>query len=118
VTRDDWRAFLDRWSGEWLDVLDDVELEQLPREAVERRTLGNEGATESQIASAEHRLGVALPPQVIAGSVDPKLRTQHRELGDRLLKEMRKRDGIEARFPDYANAAFDAEVAHARDAAR
>jgi hypothetical protein len=56
----DWRAFLQQWSREWLE--DERFRAQMPDEVVASRWLGFPGATEEQIASAEARLGIALPP--------------------------------------------------------
>jgi SMI1 / KNR4 family (SUKH-1) len=62
MTIADWRPTLERWSREWLDSLDAADLEQVPRELVEQRWLGTEPATDAQIAAAEARLGLRLPP--------------------------------------------------------
>lgn len=60
VANFDWQPFLKQWSEEMLDAAEDVD--DLPQEAVETRRLGSPGATEEQIAKAESRLGVTLPP--------------------------------------------------------
>jgi hypothetical protein len=65
VERGDWRAFLVRWSAEWVAVRRDG-----PREewddgggtAVRTGRLGREPASEERIRAAERRLGCALPP--------------------------------------------------------
>jgi len=60
VVNFDWKPFLKQWSEEMLDVAEYVD--DLPQEAVETRWLGFPGATEEQIAEAEHRLEMTLPP--------------------------------------------------------
>lgn len=55
-----WRPLLERWSREWLEDRD--YLVELPDEVVEAAWLGFPPATEEEIAEAERRLGVALPP--------------------------------------------------------
>lgn len=60
MTAFDWRAFLARWSTEWPQ--DAQYRAQAPPEVVPMGWLGYPGATESQIAAAETRLGIALPP--------------------------------------------------------
>ena len=57
TTVEEWRAFLQQWSDDWLQT-DHV----LPAEMRERRWFGFEAATESQIAEAERRLGYRMPP--------------------------------------------------------
>jgi len=60
----DWRDFLARWSKTFLadeEIATDI-LDLLPPSAVASGWLGYPGATESQIAQTEARLGVALPP--------------------------------------------------------
>jgi hypothetical protein len=56
----DWMPLLRRWSRTLLQVpeLRDV----LPASAYSARWLGFEGVTEQQLAAAEARLGVTLPP--------------------------------------------------------
>ncbi len=55
-----WRPFLEQWSREQLE---DAEYRQsLPPDVVNSGWLGYPGATEEQIAAAEARLGVTLPP--------------------------------------------------------
>ncbi len=56
----DWRAFLERWSREWLE--DEWAVEQLPPEVVASGWLGYPGATEEQLAQLESYLERALPP--------------------------------------------------------
>ena len=56
----DWRAFLERWSREWLE--DAAYRAELPAEAREAGWLGFAGASEAQLAELEAHLGVTLPP--------------------------------------------------------
>lgn len=56
----DWREFLARWSAEWLRDADYQA--RAPAAVVASGWLGYPGATEAQLAAAEERLGVALPP--------------------------------------------------------
>lgn len=56
-----WESFLRQWSRELLDSMTDNQ-EKLPPEVIESKWLGYPGATEEQIARAEFRLGMALPP--------------------------------------------------------
>lgn len=55
----DWKAFLKRWSEEWLR--DEKYRAMAAPEAIATGWLGYPGATEEQIASAEARLGIVLP---------------------------------------------------------
>ncbi|MEJ2555184.1 MAG: SMI1/KNR4 family protein [Anaerolineae bacterium] len=57
----DWQPFLDEWSRA---ILESPEREYfgLPRETIRSGWLGFRGATETQIAAAEARMGVRLPP--------------------------------------------------------
>ena len=57
----DWQKFLEEWSRAIL-ASPYVETFNLPIDAVASKWLGFEGATEAQIAAAEVRLGVGLPP--------------------------------------------------------
>src|SRR5262245_10168320 len=55
----DWRAFLARWSTEWLQ---DTEYRAAaPPDVVVTGWLGYPGSTEAQLAGAETHLGIALP---------------------------------------------------------
>jgi hypothetical protein len=56
-----WESFLRQWSRELLESITDNP-EELPSEVIESKWLGYPGATEKQIARAESRLGMALPP--------------------------------------------------------
>jgi hypothetical protein len=56
-----WTRFLKRWSQELLVSLGD-EINTLPPDVLKSGWLGFEGATETQIAQAEDRLGLVLPP--------------------------------------------------------
>jgi hypothetical protein len=56
-----WRAFLEQWSRAVL-ASPDVENFELPPGVIESGWLGFPGATEEQIAAAETRLGIRLPP--------------------------------------------------------
>ncbi|NEO97960.1 MAG: SMI1/KNR4 family protein [Symploca sp. SIO2E9] len=56
-----WENFLRQWSQDVLESMEDVH-EELPLEVIESNWLGYPGATEEQIAFAETRLGIALPP--------------------------------------------------------
>jgi hypothetical protein len=56
-----WESFLRQWSRELLESITDNP-EKLPSEVIESKWLGYPGATEKQIARAEARLGMALPP--------------------------------------------------------
>lgn len=56
----DWRDFLVRWSAE---LLKDPDVrEKLPEDVIMSRWLGYPAATEYEIARAEARLGIRLPP--------------------------------------------------------
>lgn len=56
----DWKAFLTRWSG---DILDSRAYDHLlTADAYVERWLGEAGATDEQLATAEARLQVKLPP--------------------------------------------------------
>lgn len=57
TTTEEWRAFLQKWSDEWLEA--DA---SFPAEAREKRWLGFEPATEQQVEDLETRLGYRLPP--------------------------------------------------------
>ena len=61
MTAFNWKPFLDQWSRAIL-ASPDAEYFDLPPEVVESGWLGFPSATEAQIAAAEARLGVALPP--------------------------------------------------------
>jgi hypothetical protein len=56
---EDWRKLLQQLSG--LAIADEIR-EELTPEQIESRWLGEPPATDEQIAAAEKRLGVALPP--------------------------------------------------------
>lgn len=56
-----WESFLRQWSRELLESITDNP-EKLPPAVIESKWLGYPGATEKQIARAEARLGMALPP--------------------------------------------------------
>ncbi len=58
----DWRAFLTRLSEEVLRDLEIVDYEDLPEDVATSGWLGYPGATDEEIARAEARLGVMLPP--------------------------------------------------------
>jgi hypothetical protein len=60
VSAFDWRACLARWSTEWLQ--DAQYRAQAPPGVIATGWLGYAGATEAQLAAAERRLGIALPP--------------------------------------------------------
>jgi hypothetical protein len=62
VTASEWRRFLESWSREWLDRLDEAELGNVPAEAIERQWLGRDPATTEAIEAAESRLGLRFPP--------------------------------------------------------
>jgi hypothetical protein len=57
----DWPDFLTEFSRKTISVRDQIGFE-LPGDAVRRGWLGNEAASEQQIAAAERRLGCTLPP--------------------------------------------------------
>jgi SMI1 / KNR4 family (SUKH-1) len=57
----DWESFLKRWSQEMLESVD-RDRNTLPVEVAESGWLGYLGATDEQIARAETRLGITLPP--------------------------------------------------------
>jgi len=57
----EWRPFLEQWSREWLESGAD-ELEEVPPALRASGWLGYQPATDGQIAAAEARLGIALPP--------------------------------------------------------
>jgi hypothetical protein len=57
----EWRPFLEEWSRAIL-ASPDVEHFELPPDVIESGWLGYPPATDEQIAAAEARLGVALPP--------------------------------------------------------
>src|SRR5262249_43567942 len=56
----DWRDLLTQWNAEMLAKQESRQW--LPADKVAAGWLGNPGATETQLAQAEARLGVALPP--------------------------------------------------------
>ncbi len=58
----DWESFLRQWSQEILASIEEEEKRQLPPEVLNSGWLGYPGATEAQIARAEARLRVKLPP--------------------------------------------------------
>jgi hypothetical protein len=58
----DWESFLRQWSQDILESMTDEEKRYLPSEVLVSGWLGYPGATEAEIASAELRLGVKLPP--------------------------------------------------------
>ncbi|WP_345592463.1 SMI1/KNR4 family protein [Streptomyces marokkonensis] len=63
TTAFDWRDFLLRWSGEWVDSLPDDETRVEDREAARQaRWLGFPPASEERIAFMEERLGRRMPP--------------------------------------------------------
>ncbi|MBN1310237.1 MAG: SMI1/KNR4 family protein [Anaerolineae bacterium] len=57
----DWKPFLEKWSRAVLES-PEVEHFDLPPEMIQSGWLGLPGATDEQIAAAEARLGVRLPP--------------------------------------------------------
>jgi HEAT repeat protein len=57
TTIEEWRAFLQQWSDEWLET--DT---KFPTAVRKRRWLGYDPATEDQIERVETRLGYRLPP--------------------------------------------------------
>jgi hypothetical protein len=57
----DWESFLKQWSQKILESIDHHQ-EKLPPEVIESAWLGYPGATEAEIARAEARLGITLPP--------------------------------------------------------
>ncbi len=61
MTEYNWRPFLEQWSRAIL-ASPEVEYLGLPPEVIESGWLGLPGASEAQIAAAEVRLGVRLPP--------------------------------------------------------
>jgi hypothetical protein len=58
----DWKSFLQQWSQAILESMTDTDKEYLPQEVLNSNWLGYAGATDEQIARAETRLGVKLPP--------------------------------------------------------
>lgn len=58
----DWESFLRQWSQDILDSIGDDERRCLLPEILDSGWLGYPGATEDEIARAEARLGVKLPP--------------------------------------------------------
>src|SRR5437879_5223435 len=56
----DWKGFLTRWSRDLLQIT--AVVEELPADVVASGWLGSPGATTTQIAQAEARLGTTLPP--------------------------------------------------------
>jgi hypothetical protein len=58
----DWKSFLQQWSQAILESMTEEEKAYLPRDILDSGWLGYPGATEEQIARAEARLGIALPP--------------------------------------------------------
>ncbi|WP_433890136.1 SMI1/KNR4 family protein [Streptomyces sp. CA-111067] len=62
--RGDWRPFLERWSGEWVDGHGPGADEELVPEVRRDRWLGFEPAAEAEVAAAEARLGRRLPPSL------------------------------------------------------
>lgn len=62
MTGFDWESYIKQWSRKHLEALDKTDELDLPPEVIESGYLGYSGATDEQIASAEARLGVNLPP--------------------------------------------------------
>lgn len=58
----DWESFLRQWSQAILETIDDEEKRLLSPEVLESGWLGYPGATEAEVARAEARLKVKLPP--------------------------------------------------------
>jgi hypothetical protein len=58
----DWESFLRQWSQSIIETMEDEEKQFLSPQILEAGWLGYPGATEEQIARAEARLGVRLPP--------------------------------------------------------
>lgn len=61
-----WRPFLKRWSEEWIAAHDPENDQPLDETVVRDKWLGFAPATEEEIAAAEARLGVSLPPSLRA----------------------------------------------------
>ena len=59
-----WRPFLKRWSGEWIAAHDPENDRPLDEAVVRDGWLGFAPAAEEEIAAAEARLGVSLPPSL------------------------------------------------------
>lgn len=57
-----WREFLAQWFRDIFAFQEQDALAAMPPELVSSRWLGYPGATEAQLAAAEERLGMALPP--------------------------------------------------------
>jgi len=60
MTPDRWRELLGTWSREIL--ADETYRQEFPHEVVQAGWLGYPGATDEEIAVAEARLGITLPP--------------------------------------------------------
>lgn len=58
----DWKTALREWSRKRIETLEDIDKLQLSPDIIESGYFGRPGATEEQIASAENRLSVILPP--------------------------------------------------------
>jgi hypothetical protein len=64
VDRERWRPFLKRWSEEWIAAQDPENDQPLDEGVARDRWLGFAPATAEEIAAAEARLGVSLPPSL------------------------------------------------------
>ena len=62
MSKFDWATFLQQWSRVILESMTDADKACLPQEILDSGWFGYPGATEEQIARAEARLGVKLPP--------------------------------------------------------
>jgi hypothetical protein len=58
----DWKTFLSQWTEELLRRVKESSEFEIPPDVLESNWLGFPGATESQLRSAEARLGTMLPP--------------------------------------------------------
>lgn len=58
----DWNLFLNQWSRDLLEQLEDDEIRSLPPEVIESKWFGYSGATVTEISEAETRLGRTFPP--------------------------------------------------------
>lgn len=61
MTTQDWHGLLTQWSKEILDS-EEIEFYDLPPDVIDSGWLGYPAATNEQIAAAESRLGIPLPP--------------------------------------------------------
>lgn len=99
MTIPNWKPFLDQWSRAIL-AAPDREYFELPPDVIESGWLGYPPATEEQIAAAEKRLGVTLPPSYRA-FLKVSNGWRHMGLYDTGLVPVQEIDLARIAVPDY-----------------